>query len=706
MSSGYGRPCDAGVVHEDVDAAVGGDRFVHHGLDVGGLGDVADGAFHLEALLAHLGDGRREPFLATRAQHQRGAGFGQPLRHFLSDSARSAGDDRDAAVESEQFVDGWHVVRLILPSREAVNRANPMTQVHAAATRTGGQFLTTTAAPADVFVREDLSDEQRLFGQTANEFMQKEVLPVVERLYHHDWALTRQLLKKASELDLLRLEIPPAYGGLGLDLISASYVGEQIAINPSFGGSLGAHTSIGTLPLVYFGTEEQKARYLPRLASGDLIGAYALTEPQSGSDALAAKTTATLTADGRHYELNGQKMWITNGGFADLFTVFAKVGGDKFTAFLVERGMGVVSGRDEIKLGLDGSSTTALMLDNVKVPVENLLGTIGQGHKVAFNVLNFGRVKLGARNMSGVRMALNHAVKYAKERRQFGRAIAEFGLIKQKLAGIAVRSFVGDAMSYRTLGDVDRAIEAGDRADGPLVLKTIEGFSVECSINKVWTSEALAWAVDEGLQVFGGNGYSREFPLERMYRDARITRIYEGTNEINRMLVPTRLLKQQPQVFNAEGARQALAQPPASSPQSPEREYVSRLKRLSIALLGSAAAVCGDALKDEQEVLAQIADVVIETYATESALARAEKMASSGDSRAGLAADIAAVYTNDASDRVAAASRQVVAALRSRGADASLASGVQKLAAYAGIDAIAVRRRIANAVIEAGKNPL
>jgi len=576
----------------------------------------------------------------------------------------------------------------------------------------GGQFLTSTAVPAEVFVREDLSDEQRLFGQTASEFMHKEVLPVVEQLYHHDWALTRRLLKKASDLDLLRLEIPPAYGGLGLDLISASYVGEQIAVNPSFGGSLGAHTSIGTLPLVYFGTEAQKARYLPRLASGELIGAYALTEPQSGSDALAARTTATLTADGRHYELNGQKMWITNGGFADLFTIFAKVGGDKFTAFLVERGMGVVSGRDEIKLGLDGSSTTALMLDNVKVPIENVLGTIGQGHKVAFNVLNFGRVKLGARNMSGVRTALNHSVKYAKERRQFGKAIAEFGLIKQKLAGMAIRGFVGDAMSYRTLGDVDRAIDAGDRADGPLVLKTIEGFSVECSINKVWTSEALAWAVDEGVQVFGGNGYSREFPLERMYRDARITRIYEGTNEINRMLVPTRLLKQQPQLFNADGARAALAaasQPPAPSSQTPlsgEREYVSRLKRLSIALLGSASAAYGETLKDEQEVLAQIADVIIETYATESAIARAQKMAASGDARAGLAADIAAVYTNDAADKVAAASRQVVAALGARRGDEGLAAGVLRLVPHAGIDAIAARRRIADAVIEAGRYPL
>src|SRR5215472_8357705 len=343
----------------------------------------------------------------------------------------------------------------------------------------GGRFVVDPLAPEDIFTREDLTEEQRLFGQTAAEFIQKEVLPVVKQLYAHDWALTRRLLKKASELDLLRLEVPPAYGGLGLDLISASYVGEQIAVDPSFGGSLGAHTSIGTLPLVYFGNGEQKQRYLPRLGSGDLIGAYALTEPQSGSDALAARTTATPAADGRHYVLNGQKMWITNGGFADLFTIFAKVNGDQFTAFLVERGMGVVSARDEIKLGLDGSSTTALMLDNVKVPAENVLGTIGQGHKVAFNVLNFGRVKLGARNMSGVKLALAHAVKYAKERRQFGKAIAEFGLIKEKLAGMAIRAFIGDAMSYRALGDVDRAIEAtGSRSDGQKVMKTIEGFAV------------------------------------------------------------------------------------------------------------------------------------------------------------------------------------------------------------------------------------
>ena len=567
----------------------------------------------------------------------------------------------------------------------------------------GGQFLTAAVHPNDVFVREDLTDEQRLFGQTAAEFMQKEVLPVVERLYKHDWELTRQLLRKASDLDLLRLEIPAEYGGLGLDLISASFVGEQIAVNPSFGGSLGAHTSIGTLPLVYFGTAEQKTRYLPRLASGELIGAYALTEPQSGSDALAARTTATLSPDGRHYVLNGQKMWITNGGFADLFTIFAKVDGDKFTAFLVERGMGVVSGRDEIKLGLDGSSTTALMLDNVNVPIENVLGTIGQGHKVAFNVLNFGRVKLGARNMSGVKQALNHAVRYAKERRQFGKAIAEFGLIKQKLAGMAIRGFVGDAMSYRTLGDVDRAIDGGDRVDGQRVMKTIEGFAVECSINKVWTSEALAWAVDEGVQVFGGNGYSREFPLERMYRDARITRIYEGTNEINRMLIPGRLLKQSPEAFTADAARLALGsyQGPAASQPS----FVERAKRLAVGLLGTASSTYGPEFKDAQEVQAQIADIIIEVYAIESGLARAERMASKGDGRASLAADAARVYEGDAADRIAAASKQVVAALVARGADAALASSVQQLTAYTPVDPIAARRRIADAVIAAGKHP-
>jgi alkylation response protein AidB-like acyl-CoA dehydrogenase len=559
----------------------------------------------------------------------------------------------------------------------------------------GGRFLTEAIRTGAMFTREELSDEQKLFGQTAAEFMRKEVLPNVERLYAHDWTLTRELLRKAAALDLARLEIPEAYGGLGLDKISAAYVGEQIAASPSFAGSLGAHTSIGTLPIVYFGNDEQKARYLPRLASGELIGAYALTEPEAGSDALAARTTARLTPDGRHYVLNGQKMWITNGGFADVFTVFAKIDGDKFTAFIVERGMGVVSGRDEVKLGLDGSSTTALMLDNVTVPVENVLGTIGQGHKVAFNILNLGRVKLGTRNITGAKLALNHAVKYASERRQFGQPISSFGLIKQKLAEIAVRCYVGDAMVYRALGDIDRALDAVPHDDAARVLKTIEGYAVECSVNKVWTSEALAYAVDEAVQVFGGNGYSREFPAERAYRDARITRIYEGTNEINRLIIPTRLLKQSPELFTAPSARKVLAT---------GGSFLDRAKGLAIASLGYAAAGYGEALKEEQEVLAHVADMVIDVYAVESAFARTDKLSTLRPDQAELARDMAGVYASDAADRVAHAGKQVVAALAARGADApGLAEAVQTVAAQPAIDTVTARRRIADAIIAAGR---
>jgi len=564
----------------------------------------------------------------------------------------------------------------------------------------GGQFLTVPTGADQIFTREDLTEEQRLFGRTAAEFMRVEVLPNEARLYAHDWALTRELLKKAGELDLLRLEIPEAYGGLGLDKISAAYVGEQIAINPSFGGSLGAHTSIGTLPLVYFGTDAQKAKYLPRLATAELVGAYALTEPQSGSDALAAKMTAVLTEDGRHYVLTGQKTWITNGGFADLFTIFAKVNGEQFTAFLVERGMGVVSGADEKKLGLDGSSTTALMLDGVKVPVENVLGTIGEGHKVAFNILNLGRVKLGARNMSCARQALANATAYAKERRQFGKAIAEFGLIKRKLAEMAIRIFVGDAMVYRALGDMDRALDTIDPGNGAAVLKAIEGFSVECSVNKVYTSEALAYVVDEALQVFGGNGYSREFPAERAYRDARITRIYEGTNEINRLLIPTRLLK--------AGILQAA---PAAAVAgvgvlAAERTLVAQIKPLALAMLKDVSAAYGDAVKEEQEVLAHIADVVIECYAIESAVARSEKLhAVRPGELADAALDVARVYASDAADRAAHAARQVARALAATGRRPGFVDTLAPVAGYAGVDTVAARRRIAAAVVAAGRHP-
>jgi alkylation response protein AidB-like acyl-CoA dehydrogenase len=561
----------------------------------------------------------------------------------------------------------------------------------------GGAFLNRAADPAEVFTPEDLTDEQRLFGQTAAEFMRNEVLPNEQKLYAHDWKLTRELLKKAAELDLLRLEIPEAYGGLGLDKVSAAYVGEQIATNPSFGGSLGAHTSIGTLPIVYFGNDAQKAKYLPRLANAEWIGAYALTEPHSGSDALSARTTARLSPDGRHYVLNGQKAWITNGGFADVFTVFAKVDGEKFTAFIVERSMGVQSGADEKKLGLDGSSTTVLMLDNVHVPVENVLGTIGEGHKVAFNILNLGRVKLGARNISGARQALNQSIAYAKERRQFGKAIGEFGLVKQKLAEMSVRCFVGEAMVYRAIGDVDRALEGVDAADAMKVLKTIETFAVECSINKVWTSEALAYVVDEAVQVFGGNGYSREFPVERAYRDARITRIYEGTNEINRLIIPTRLLK--------NPAAAAETSSPAHGPLADIHDLLGRGKRLATTALATVAQVFGQALKDEQEVMAHVANIIIEVYAIDSGLARAEKLARRQATRSGLAADAVRVYANDAADRMAHAGKQVVNAIAASDRVDALRAALAPLASNSGIDTVAARRRIGDAALQIGKYP-
>ena len=549
-----------------------------------------------------------------------------------------------------------------------------------------------------VFTREDLSPAQQMVGNIAADFMRTEVIPVVERIYAKDWALTRELLLNAGELDLLRVDIPEAYGGLGLDKVSSAYVGEQIGIIPSFAGSLGAHTTIGTLPIVYFGTESQKQRYLPKLASGEMIGAYALTEPGSGSDALAASTKATLTEDGKHYVLNGQKMWITNGGFADLFTIFAKVDGEKFTAFVVEREMGVVSGREEPKLGLDGSSTTALILDNVKVPVENVLGKVGEGHKVAFNILNLGRLKLGTRNIGSAKQALTRAVRYAVERRQFGRAIAEFGLIKQKLAEMAVCCYIGDAMVYRTLGDVDRALESIDQLDHDRVLKAIEGYAVECSINKVWTSEALATVVDESLQVFGGYGYSQEFPAERAYRDARITRIYEGTNEINRLIITTRVLRKG---VHADVALDGAAKDPTFIS---ERDLLTRGKRLVITLLTHAQNHFGESLTTEQELLGFVADMIIELYASESGVLRTEKLLLNRDKDGcTVPIDITRVYVADAFDRLQHAAKQAVNAMPANREYGTLISDIRSLCDQSPFDAVAARRRIADSVIGAGR---
>ena len=563
-----------------------------------------------------------------------------------------------------------------------------------------GRFLVGDTTPDAVFTREDLSEEQRLFGQAAEEFMRTEVVPRAAEIYAKDWPLTRELIKKAADRDFTRLEIPEAYGGLGLDKVSTACVGEQLGLLPSFAGSLGAHTSIGTLPIVYFGNDEQRQRYLPRLANGELIGAFALTEPEAGSDALSARTTATLTPDGKHYSLRGQKLWITNGGFADIFTVFAKIDGKHFTAFIVERGMGVISGAEEHKLGLDGNSTTALMFDDVKVPVENVLGTVGEGHKVAFNILNLGRVKLGTRNIGGAKQALTGAVKYAIGRKQFGKSIASFGLIKHKIAEMSVRCFVGDAMVFRSLGEVDEALSKVDANDGAAVLKEIEEFAIECSINKVWSSEALAYVVDEALQVYGGNGYSREFPAERAYRDARITRIYEGTNEINRLIVGTRLAK-------SSAVTGAIASGTAATEQSgsAERQLLARAKRLTVRMLDLASKKYGKGLSSEQEVVSRLADMAIEVYALESAILRAEKMHKRGGGHAATALDIVSVFAADAADRLGIAAKNGLATIEGPDATAAVDRALGELR-HAPVDTIAARRRIADAVIEAGRYPL
>lgn len=571
----------------------------------------------------------------------------------------------------------------------------------------GGSFLFENCLPEEIFTREDISEEQQMFAGVADEFMRKEVLPRSEQIYAKDWPVTRELLLKAGELDLLRIDIPEAYGGMGLDKVSSAYVGEQIAVMPSFGASLGAHTTIGTLPIVYFGTPEQRAKYLPKLATGEWIAAYCLTEPSSGSDALAAKTKATLSEDGKHYILRGQKMWITNGGFADVFIVFAKVDGEKFTAFIVDKGPGVVPGHEEKKLGLDGSSTTAVMLEDARVPVENVLGEIGKGHVVAFNILNLGRLKLGSRNIGGCKFALNNSIGYARERHQFGRAIASFGLIKRKLAEMAIRCYVGDAMVWRTLGAIDRQLETVDANDPMQALKAIEQFAVECSIIKVWTSEALAFVTDESVQVYGGYGYSKDYPAERAYRDARITRIYEGTNEINRMIIPTRLLKgsAKDRLPNLDEEISDILDRTITDLGGEDLIYVHRIlnsaKEMARLALAAITQAFGDKYSEEQEVVALAADITAEAYAVESALLRTEKMiASKGREQCSLAIDIARIYASDAADRMATAASNLAAGLNE---PKRLRDAFERLLLHRPINTVAARRRVADATIESGR---
>jgi alkylation response protein AidB-like acyl-CoA dehydrogenase len=576
----------------------------------------------------------------------------------------------------------------------------------------GGSFLIEDRTPAEVFTPEDINEEQRMFAATAEEFLRKEVLPREDRIYAKDYAVHRQLMQMAGELGLLSIDIPEAYGGLGLSKVSSAVVGEQFALQASFAGSQSSHVNIGTLPIVFFGTEEQKQKYLPKLATGEWIGAYALTEPQSGSDALAARTKAVLSEDGKHYILNGQKMWITNGGFADLFTVFAKIDGDKFTAFLVERGAGFVSGHEEKKLGLDGSSTTALMLEDCQVPVENVLGEIGRGHKIAFNVLNIGRLKLGARCVGTIKLSLGQSVQYAKERHQFGQAIANFGLIKQKLAEMTIRAYVGESMLYRTLGAIDDALYQVDKNDPQQVLRVLEQFAIECSIIKVWESEALDYVVDEEVQIFGGYGYSKDYPAERAYRDARIARIYEGTSEINRIVIASQLLKraQSGELALLEAAERIIAGEAMDSDTMAltqanivfhdEMKILGGAKAMTLAALGSVSEAYGDKARDEQEALGLISDMVMDVYALESALLRTQRLLTDkGEENVAVQIDIARLYAREAASRIEKACRTVAIET----ANEHCASAIKDLVHYAPIKAIAARRRVADSVINAGK---
>src|SRR5437870_3237469 len=504
----------------------------------------------------------------------------------------------------------------------------------------GGSFLLETRQAEEVFTPEDFSDQHQLIGQTAEEFAVNEIVPNIEKIEHKEFSVTRDLLKKAGDLGLSSVEIPEAYGGLEMDKVTAAVIADHIAKYAGFATTWGGHTGIGTLPIVYFGTEDQKNKYLPRLAAGEIVGAYALSEASSGSDALNCRARAQVSSDGKHYILNGEKMWITNAGFADLFTVFAKVDGEKFTAFLVERNFpGFSIGAEEHKMGIRGSSTCPIILNDCKVPVENVLGEIGRGHIIAFNILNIGRFKLGAMCVGGARESLNNAIGYAKQRKAFKKVIADFGLVREKLANMAILIYVGESLVFRTVGMMDAALATIDKSApdaAKKTLKAVEEYAVECSIIKVWASEMLDYVVDETLQIYAGYGFVEEYPAERAYRDARINRIFEGTNEINRLIITGFLLKramtgQLPLMPAIKKLMDEVLAGPSIGEElegalADERKLVVSAKRIALFAAGGASQKYMQAIQDQQEIMGAIADMVIETYAMESAVLRAEKL--------------------------------------------------------------------------------
>jgi len=563
----------------------------------------------------------------------------------------------------------------------------------------GGGFLLDQAAPADIFTPEDFTDEHRAIARATDEFFRNEVEPHMEAIQHQEPGVAVGILKKSAELGLTAVVIPEQYGGMEMDLTSAMVVAEQLARDGSYSGWHGAHSGIGTLPLMLFGTEEQKQRYLPRLAKAELVGAYCLSEPQAGSDAMNIQTRADLSADGTHYVLNGQKMWITNGGGADLYTVFAKIGGEHFTAFLVERAWpGVSPGAEEKKMGIKGSSTTAVYLDNVKVPKENLLGEIGRGHIIAFNILNIGRLKLGPGTVGGCKNLIAVSLKYAKERKAFGKSISEFGMIQHKLAEMAVRTFASETISYRVTGLIQDHMGDGDHV---ALMKAAEEFAAECSYVKVFASEALDYVSDEGVQIHGGYGYHQDYLVERAYRDSRINRIFEGTNEINRMLATGMLLKRaQKGRLPLVEAVKALQAEIMSGP-SLETDAVANAKKAALFALGIAYQKHLADLENQQEILASITDIAMNAFVMESVRLRAQKLAASG--KGDNAADMCAVFLDEAMDTVAASARAVLAACSEGDALRTNLAILRRFTKADPADAIGLRRRIAGRLLAAEK---
>jgi alkylation response protein AidB-like acyl-CoA dehydrogenase len=597
----------------------------------------------------------------------------------------------------------------------ATTNAVPATRI------AGGSFLLESRRPEEVFTPEDFTEQQHLIGQTAEEFTVNEILPNVEKMEHKDFSISRALLKKAGELGLSSVEIPEAYGGLEMDKVTAAVIADHIAKYAGFATTWGGHTGIGTLPIVYFGTEEQKKKYLPRLASGEIVGAYALSEASSGSDALNCRARAELSPDKKHYILNGEKMWITNAGFADLFTVFAKIDGEKFTAFLVEKTFpGFSIGAEEHKLGIRGSSTCPIILNDCKVPVENLLGEIGKGHVIAFNILNIGRFKLGAMCVGGGRVSLENAISYAKQRKAFDKVIADFGLVREKIANMATLLFVGESLVYRTVGMMDHALSEIDKSAADAmkeIRKAIEEYAVECSIIKVWASEMVNYVVDETLQIYGGYGFVEEYPAERAYRDARINRIFEGTNEINRLIIAGFLLKRamsgqlalmpaikklMDEVLSGPSISEDLGGPLAE-----EHKLVDQAKKLGLFAAGAATQKYMQAIQDQQEIMGAIADMTIETYAMESAVLRAQKISENkGESAAAMPIAMTRVYLSQAMEKMESAARKIIAAVADGDMLRTQLAIVRRLAKYESFNTIGLRQQIAQRMVERGKYTL